>query len=278
MLIYYNGEVIELSNVQLSPFDRGFQFGDGVYEVIRYYPQKFFKYEAHINRLKYSLREMEIPAPDLSNLENILYELINKNGLKDKPAITYLQITRGIQFPRRHIPDNDIKPTFFIYVEKFPIKTNDMLNGVKVDLEKDIRWQRCDIKTIALIPNILSKKRAAAKELFEIIWHRSGIITEGTQTNVFFVKDKLLFTHPLNTNILAGVTRAIIIELCRQFSIQCYEKEIRVDEINSCEEVFLASTTSEVMPVIEIAGTVVGNGCAGPITKFLQNEYSKLHS
>ncbi len=277
MLVFYNKNIIDHSLVSVSPFDRGFQFGDGVYEVIRYYPKMFFMFEKHIRRLKYSLREMDIEEPDLTNLENILFELINKNGFSEEPAIAYLQITRGVQFPRRHIPNDQISPTFFIYVEKFPIKEIEMKKGVKAGLEEDIRWNRCDIKTISLIPNILSKNRAAAKGLNEIIWHRNGIITEGTQTNVFCVIENKLFTHPLNTNILAGITQEVVIDLSESLSIPCIEQEIKVEEFKNADEIFLTSTTSEVTPVIEIEGKLINCGEPGPVTQSFQREYKKLY-
>ena len=277
MFVYYNGKITELNQVVVSPFDRGFQFGDGVYEVIRYYPNMFFMFEKHIRRLKYSLREIEIEEPDLTLLENILFELINKNGLSNEPSIAYLQITRGLQFPRRHVPGTNLAPTFFIYVESLPIKEKEKHTGVKAGLEEDIRWHRCDIKTISLIPNILSKNKATANGLHEIIWHRNGVITEGTQTNVFCVKENKLFTHPLNTNILAGITREVVIELCESLSIPCVEQEINVEELKNADEIFLASTTSEIMPVVNVDGKTISNGMPGLITKLLQTHFSKLY-
>jgi D-alanine transaminase len=277
MLVYFNDKIVDQNEVFISPFDRGFQFSDGVYEVIRYYPQKFFRLEAHIARLKYSLREMEIREPDLQNLEFILYELINKNDLTNEPSIAYLQVTRGNQFPRRHVFDEITAPTFFIYVEKFPAKSNDLANGIKAGLEQDIRWHRCDIKSVALIPNILSKSRAAKNGLTEIIWHRGGIITEGTQTNIFFVKDKTLFTPQLSPNILAGITRATVIELANKLLIKCIEGNISIEELNYFDEIFLASTTAEVTSVIEIAGIKINNGVPGQLAQLLQCEYRALY-
>jgi D-alanine transaminase len=278
MIVFFNYNIVDIKDVVISPFDRGFQFSDGIYEVIRYYPKIFFQFDAHVERLKRSLREMEIVSPDLNNLENILYELIDKNGLSNEPSIAYIQITRGAQIPRRHIPDDDMTPTFFIYVERFPIKKKEMANGVKAGLEEDIRWHRCDIKTISLIPNILSKKKAAVSNFHEIIWQRNGIITEGTQTNLFIVKDNNVLTHPLDNNILAGVTRAVVLYLCGQLSITYREQMIKVDELMNADEIFLTSTTSEVMPVVEIDGVSIGRGIPGPITKLLQAHFLELYN
>ena len=163
MFVFLNGKFIQMEEASISPFDRGFQFSDGVYEVIRYYPKKFFELEAHLSRLKYSLNEMQISIPPLENIESVLQELISINNLIDEPSIAYLQVTRGHQYPRRHSFNENLPPTFFISVERFPAKVNDIVNGVRIGIEEDIRWLRCDIKSISLIPNILSTNRAIKK-------------------------------------------------------------------------------------------------------------------
>lgn len=276
MHVFFNGKITEIENAALSPFDRGFLFGDGVYEVIRYYPKKFFLLEDHFARLRNSLKELDIPVPDISNLEQILDELIRINNLEDKLSIAYLQISRGYQFPRRHSFNDEVKPTFFIYVENFPTKVDDIKNGVKVGLDKDIRWTRCDIKSTSLIPNILSNKKASTNNLTEIIWHRDGIITEGTHTNIFFVKDNVVITPPLNNFILAGVTRKAILSMCKQTGITISERLVNIEELKTFDEIFITSTLSEITPVIEIDGMTVNNGKPGRMTMRLQNEFQKL--
>lgn len=278
MLVYLSGKFLQKDEASISPFDRGFQFSDGVYEVIRYYPRKFFELKAHLDRLKYSLNEMQISIPPLDNLEDILHKLISVNNLTDELSIAYLQITRGYQYPRRHSFNENISPTFFISVEKFPAKTDEMINGVKAGLEEDIRWLRCDIKSISMIPSILSSRRAKVNGLSEIIFHRNGIITEGTHTNVCFIKGDLLITPPLNNLILAGITRKVILSSCDQLGITSEERAISISEINTFDEILLLGTTTEVTPVIEVDSISIGNGKPGPICRLLQKEFSKLYS
>ncbi|MHB9040335.1 MAG: D-amino-acid transaminase [Melioribacteraceae bacterium] len=277
MLVFFNGKFTEMEEVSISPFDRGFQFSDGVYEVIRYYPKKFFEMEAHIDRLKYSLNEMHISFPHLDNIESVLHKLISVNSLTDELSIAYLQITRGHQYPRRHSFNENLPATFFISVEKFPAKTDNMTNGVRVGLEEDIRWLRCDIKSTSLIPNILSSHRAIKKGFSEIIFHRNGTITEGTHTNVCFIKGDLLITPPLNNFILAGITRKVVLSLCHKLGIAFEEKTISISELKDFDEIFLLGTTVEVTPVTEIDGISVNDGKPGPICRLLQNEYRKIY-
>ncbi len=277
MQVFFNNEFVEDDKVHISPFDRGFQFADGIYEVIRYYPRNFFELDAHLKRLKYGLTELSITFSNVESIEAILTELISRNNLSDKTAIAYIQITRGAQRPRKHSYNDEAVPTFLAYVEEQPINYDTLNNGVKVGIEQDIRWHRCDIKTIALLPNVLSKQRAVQKNLFEIIWHRDGVITEGVQTNVAFVKDDVVYTPPLNNLILPGITRQTVLRLCRSLGIQTSEREIQLNELKNFNEIFLMSTTAEIMPVISIDDVVVGRGVPGNLTKHLQREFQKLH-
>ena len=277
MLVFLNGKFIQMEEASISPFDRGFQFSDGVYEVIRYYPKKFFEMEAHLDRLKYSLKEMQISIPPLDNIESVLHELIFVNNLTDELSIAYLQITRGHQYPRRHSFNGNLPATFFISVEKFPAKTTDMINGVRVGIEEDIRWLRCDIKSTSLIPNILSSHRAIEKGFSEIIFHRNGTITEGTHTNICFIKGDLLITPPLNNFILAGITRKVVLSLCNQLGIAFKERTISISELKEFNEIILLGTTVEVTPVIELDGISVNDGKPGPLCRSLQNEYRKIY-
>ena len=278
MIVYFNGKIMNLGNVSISPFDRAFQFGDGVYEVIRYYPEKFFEFKLHLDRLKNSLHKIEIDFNSFENIETVLYDLIQMNNLNDKLSIAYIQISRGVQFPRRHFYNENMEPSIFIYVENYPAKIDDMKNGVKVGLEEDIRWLRCDIKTTSLLPNILSKHRAIKNGLTEIIWHRNGFITEGTQTNVCFIKNGELITPPLSNLILPGITRGIVLRLCKKLRIRYTERDINMSELYHFDEMFLLSTTTEITPVIELEGNIINGSVPGPICKLLQSEYQKLYN
>ena len=278
MIVYLNGKMLDLENAVISPFDRAFQFGDGVYEVIRYYPGKFFEYESHIDRLKSSLKKIEIAFTKFENIETILHELIRKNNLDDQLSIAYIQVSRGNYFPRRHFYNDNLEPSIFIYIEKFPAKSDDMKNGVRVGLEEDIRWLRCDIKTTSLLPNVLSKQRAVKNGLSEIIWHRNSFITEGTQTNVCFVNNGELITPPLSNLILPGITRKIVLRLCEKLGVKYFKRDVKVSELKYFGEILLLSTTAEVTPVIEFDGNDINDRVPGPICKLLQSEYRKLYN
>ena len=276
MIVYLNGKILNLEDAVISPFDRAFQFGDGVYEVIRYYPDKFFEFGLHLERLKNSLNKLEIEFTSFENIEQTLYTLIKKNNLSGKISIAYIQISRGNQIPRRHVYSDSLNPTIFMYVEEYPRKIEDMNRGLKIGLEEDIRWMHCDIKATSLLPNILARHRAIKNGLSEIVWHRNGFITEGTQTNICFVKDGEIFTPPLSNFILPGITRKVVRRLCDDLGINFLEREINIDELDSFDEILLLSTSAEVTPVKEIDEKYLNGKVPGPICKLLQNEYQKL--
>lgn len=276
MLAYFNGEIIPLEEVKISPFDRGFQFSDGVYEVIRYYPPKLFQIGFHLDRLKGSLEKMKINVVKLDFLEPTIMELLTKNNLLEVPSIAYLQITRGVQFPRRHDYADELVPTVLIYTDKLPVKNNILREGIKVGLEEDVRWLRCDIKSISLAANAAAKQRAKENGFDETIFHRNGMITEGTHSNVFFVKNGKIVTPPLSNLVLPGVTRRTVLQLCIKLGIEVDEREILLNELNSFDEVFMTATTAGVLPVIEIKGTEINGGKPGKLTCILQDAYQKL--
>lgn len=276
MLAYFNGEIIPLDEVKISPFDRGFQFGDGVYEVIRYYPPKLFQIGFHLDRLKGSLEKMKIKVDSLEFLEPTIMELLTKNNLLEVPSIAYLQITRGVQFPRRHDYADELIPTVLIYTDKLPVKNNILREGIKVGLEEDVRWLCCDIKSISLAANAAAKQRAKENGFDETIFHRNGMITEGTHSNVCFVKNGKVVTPPLSNLVLPGVTRRTVLQLCIKLGIEVDERGILLNELNSFDEVFMTATTAGVLPVIEIEGTKINSGKPGNLTCTLQDAYQKL--
>lgn len=275
MIAYFNGKFLPIEEIKISPFDRGFQFSDGVYEVIRYYPKKFFELGAHINRLHYSLSQINISISGLETIQETLNSLIEQNGLTNSLAIAYIQITRGVQFPRRHLYDKQLTPTVFMYIEAFPQNITAQTKGVTAGLEEDLRWQRCDIKSISLLPGILAKQRAAANGYYEILLHRNRVVTEGTHTNVGFVKNGIFITPPLNNFILAGVTRKIVLEICGELGIKSEERECSIDELVNADEVFIMGTTTEVTPIIKINNMNIGAGNPGKITSAIQKELRK---
>lgn len=265
-----------VEDAQISPFDRGFLFADGVYESIRTYNKKLFRYEDHLERLKRSLKETRIDFKELDSIENIIYELIKKNEI-EKEALVYLQITRGASFPRTHsFPKEEIFPTLFIYVQNLKENTEEQTNGVKVILQEDVRWLRCDVKSTSLLPVVLASQKATEENAAEAILVRDGMITEGTHTNFFAVKDETIFTAPKSRLILEGITRKVVLEFCKKFKIEYREEFINKNDLKSFNEFFITSTTKEITPVVKIDYWSVNDVQPGKITKSLQSLFKKI--
>jgi len=276
MTIYFNNKFKLLSDANLSPFDRGFLFADGVYESIRTYNKKLFRYEDHLERLKRSLKETRINFTELASIENIIYKLMIKNEIDDE-ALVYIQITRGSAFPRTHsFPKEKISPTIFISVQELKESKEEQTDGVKVILQEDVRWLRCDIKSTSLLPVVLASQKATEANATEAILVRDGLITEGTHTNFFAVKDETLYTAPQSKLILEGITRKVVLELCDKFKIDYCEEFIEKDDLKSFDEFFITSTTKEITPVTSIDYWTINEGNPGKITKSLQSLFKKI--
>ena len=267
-----NGEFIKRSEAKVDVDDRGFQFGDGVYEVIRTYNGKLFTVEEHVNRFKKSMDSISISLPLTTvQLTRLLEELIVKNNLND--GMIYLQVTRGIA-PRNHaFPSASIAPTLVAYTKKLERPVRNMKFGVKTILTEDIRWLRCDIKSLNLLGNVLAKQQAAVQGCYEAILHRGQEVTEGSTSNIFIVKNGVLITHASDNLILKGITKDVILQLCAINNIPFEERTFTLEELALADEVILSSTTSEVMPIIEMNGKKVKGGLPGPFTRRLQKLY-----
>ena len=277
IFFYLNGKFIKRNELKISPFDRGFQFSDGVYETIRLHNGRLFRLPEHFDRLKNSLTGLKINFSDFSQLESAIFKLVRINSFSTEHLLVYLQITRGDFFPRQHsFPPPDVKPTVFISVTPFKPKEHELKKGIKVILCDDLRWGRCDIKSTMLLPNILAKQEALEKGSGEAVLVRSGFITEGTHTNFFAVKSGKLYTHPLSNSILNGVTRKVILEICRDNKTPVVENAINASELKSFDECFITGTISEVTPVIQVDDWEVGNGKPGPITMKLQKTLCEM--
>lgn len=267
--VIVNGEFVHRSEAKIDIEDRGYQFGDGVYEVIRVYNGKMFTGTEHLRRLIDSGKKigMEIPYT-VSDLTQQLKHLIDKNGLI--LGTLYLQVTRGIA-PRNHaFPSSNVPPTFVAYSKEVERPVENMKSGVKTILNEDIRWLLCDIKSLNLLGNLMAKQKAVEAGCFEAIQHRDGVVTEGSLSNISIVKDGKVITHPANNLILNGITRQKVLEICRHNGIPFSETPFTLDDLKDAEEVFLSGTTVEVTPIVEIEGEKVGDGSVGHLTKKLQ--------
>lgn len=249
--VYLNGQYLPDSQALISPLDRGFTYGDGVYEVIRAYNGTPFLLDEHFARLGESCAKMRIGAY-LTPLEDVPARLLAENHLTGD-ALIYLQVTRGTA-PRSHVfPPPETKPT--VYGLAWQFKPNPAwAEGMVTILEPDVRWSRCDIKVTSLIPNSFSAQRAKEMGAHEGLFVRDGVLQEATLSNIFAVYGGEVRTAPLSNYILPGITRALVLDLCREHGIPCRETPIFATEVFQADEVFLTSTVYDVAPVRAIEG------------------------
>jgi D-alanine transaminase len=267
--VIVDGQVMDRTTAKVDIEDRGYQFGDGVYEVIRVYNGKMFTGKEHLKRLVESAEKIRMKLPySPEELEGKMEELIAKNELQT--GTVYMQFTRGTS-PRNHVfPGNGVAPTFVAYTRNVARPEESMEKGVRAILDEDIRWLRCDIKSLNLLGNLLSKQKAAEAGCFEAILHRGETVTEGSHSNISIIKDGVIKTHPADNHILNGITRQKVLEICEKEQIAFEERAYTLEELNAADEVFSSGTTVEVMPIVGIEGKPVGNGEPGPVTRSLQ--------
>ncbi|MBS4032927.1 MAG: D-amino-acid transaminase [Ignavibacterium sp.] len=275
MIVYFNGKYVSLEEAKISPYDRGFHYADGVYEALRSYNGKLFRVDSHMRRLKYSLTELNIKLDDINQFESVSLQLAEINKILPHDFSVYIQVTRGVQFPRKHNYENNPTHTVFVSVSKLKDNSEHLEKGVKIILEEDIRWTRCDIKSISLLPSVMAKTKAVNLDAYEAVFHRDDLITEGSHTNFFAVKKGVVYTAPLSNFILEGITREVIIELCIKNKIRIEEEYIKVSDIKNYDEFFITGTTTEITPVIQIDDWVVGNGSPGKLTRVLQKYFQE---
>jgi len=272
-IAYFNGNFLPKNEIKISPDDRGFLFAEGIYEVAKWYGGFFFDMESHLIRMKRSLREVRIVWPEENSFPSFAEELVKRNGLYDRMALVYLQVTRG-EAPRNHaFPNPAVSPTVYALVNEFNPTLVAPKSGVKVMLKEDLRWGRCDIKTVALIANTLGFQEAHEKGLYECLFVRDGLITEGSHSNVFFVIDGILYTHPESNFILSGVTRKNILRIAKESGIAVKEEPLPANRIGTIQEAFVTNTSSEITPVVSIDGLTVGDGLPGPVSKLLRRNF-----
>lgn len=271
-IIYLNGKFFPKSEAFISPEDRGFNFADGIYEVIKYYGGKPYRYADHLERLKRSLKEVQIEHWDADQLDSIFQELLEKNGLANQEAGIYLQITRG-SHTRIHRFPNAIKPTVYATVFPFASKPDQLRNGVKIITTEDIRWLRCDIKSISLLANVLAAQKAHEQDADEAIFIRNSVVTEGSHSSFMAVKNGIVYTHPDSNLILPGITKKVVFEICKANDINVVEEGIPASQLAGMDEMMIVGTGSEVTPVVQLDDILVGNGKPGPVTLFIQEKF-----
>jgi len=267
--VYLNGQYVPREQAAISPDDRGFLFGDSVYEVVRWYGGYFFDMEGHMNRLRRSLNETRITWHDVDSMPEIAEKLIHENNLGDGCSLVYIQVTRGAA-PRNHaFPDPPVPPTVYVSVRWQSMDTLLWERGIAIAPTPDPRWNRCDIKSTALLANILPYQQAHDNGFAEVCFIRDGFVTEGAHSNIFFVRGDTVFTHPESNRILSGITRKNVISLAADNAIRLVEEAVAADMIPYMDEAFITNTSGEVVPVIRIGDQTIGNGTPGDITKRL---------
>jgi D-alanine transaminase len=276
VIVYVNGHFLPREDARISPDDRGFLLSDGAYEVLRSYGGQLFQAREHFKRLEYSLRELRIAAPDIESLPAIATELLRRNKLADGDAVVYAQVTRGVARRTHAFPEEKTPPTAYLAVSSFTPSPKRLEQGVRVILVPDIRWARCDIKSIALLPNVLASQQAKENGAHEAIFVRNGVVTEGSHTSFCGVLDGTLLTHPLTHHILAGITRDTVLDLCAKLGIPFRETPLLEHQLKTASELLILGTTTEITPVVHVDGWQVADGKPGPVTTRLQRAFREL--
>lgn len=272
--VYLNGQILPSEKAHVSVFDRGFIFGDGIYEAMAQINGSFFYEEAHLNRLAEGLSKINIRY-DVGQLPKEFNRLLVSEDLIDKDCFLYIQITRGVA-PRQHAFPKDIPPTVFMYAlpKVFP-EINP--THAEVIIKEDFRWSRCDIKMTSLLGNVMLNEEAMQHHCYETVLYRNGVVTEASHCNVFFVKDEVVYTHPANEFILNGITRLMAIQLCGELGLELREEAVPIDKIREMDEAFLTGTSTQIASIRQIDDFVYyQNDTIGPITKRLQEAFLRL--
>lgn len=270
---YLNGTFLPLEDASVPVMDRGFLFGDGVYEVIPVYGGKLFRLAHHLQRLRNSLQAIRIDNPlTESGWETMLTELVSRNVTPDQAV--YLQVTRGVAAKRDHAFPADIRPTLFAM--STPMATSadiDSIAGATAITLPDIRWKLCNIKAITLLPNVMLRQQALDTGAVEAILIKDGYAIEGAASNIFIVKNGLLITPPNGPALLPGITRDLIIELAARHAIPFREADITEAELFAADEIWLTSSTREMSPVTLLDDTIISAGKPGPLWKHMISLY-----
>jgi D-alanine transaminase len=264
-----NGEFIDRSLAKVDIEDRGYQFGDGIYEVIRVYNGKMFAAAKHLERLVECAEKINLVLPyGITEIQEKLTTLIAKNHLVS--GIVYMQFSRGVA-PRNHAyPIQSTVASFVAYTKEIQRPLENLRVGAKAVLVEDIRWLHCDIKSLNLLGNLMAKQRAVESGCYEAILHREEDVTEGSSSNISIIKNGTLYTHPADMFILNGITRQLMLSICQSTGIPFEETGFTVQELLDADEVILSSTTSEITPIVEVSNKKIANGKPGSITVRLQ--------
>ncbi len=260
--VYLNGDFLPIEEACVSVMDRGFTFGDGVYEMIPVFEGKYLRLAEHLERLNNSLSHIYIKNPHtIDEWKEIFCELLKKNSGKN--MVLYIQVTRGVG-DRNHVYGEELKPTVFVMCR--PIVERDLSAGVSAVTHEDIRWKYCYIKANSLLSSVILKKRASeADSSMDAILIRDGFVTEGAASNVFIIKNKLIKTPEKDGNLLPGITRDLLVELLQKSDLVCMEVPVTEKELKDADEIWITSSTIGIVPIIKLDGESVGEGVPGEV-------------
>ncbi|MEW9799555.1 aminotransferase class IV [Alteromonas sp. CYL-A6] len=280
---YLNGQYLALSEARISPMDRGFLFGDGIYEVIPSYQGKTVGLNAHLARMKRGLAALSIdPDMDDEAWRTVVATLIEKNrsDIPEGNIGLYLHVSRGADTRRFHAYPTNVTPTVFAFAFAIappqPLR-RELAKPLFVALEEDLRWQRCHIKSTSLLGNVMHFQQAAASGLHEtILFNREQEVTEASSSNVFMVKDGVIYTPPLDNQLLPGITRALVLEALNAGNFTVREQVFSVQALLDADEVWLTSSSKEIAPVGRVGDTIIGDGQPGPVWEAAINAYHRM--
>ncbi|KKD21355.1 D-alanine aminotransferase [Staphylococcus cohnii subsp. cohnii] len=272
--VLINEHLVDEQDACVPYNDRGYVFGDGIYEYIRTYNNNIFTAKPHFERLLRSAKEIGLELKyNVEELTELIQELLAANGVVNGGV--YIQVTRGAA-PRDHaFPTPSVEANVMAFTKTYDRPYNLLEEGINAITTEDIRWLRCDIKSLNLLGNVLAKERAVKYNAQEAIQHRGDIVTEGSSSNVYAIKAGEIYTHPVNNYILNGITRMVIKDIAQEKGIPFNEGTFTVDFLRNADEIIVSSTSIEVMPVVKLDGEQVGDGEVGPITKSLQEGFNR---
>ncbi|MCG8617066.1 MAG: aminotransferase class IV [Desulfobacterales bacterium] len=273
MIAYFNGTYLDKGEIRVSPDDRAFLFADSLYEAVRSYRGRLFRLKDHLDRLGQGAQFLNFRETDFSFLKPVAEELLRKNNLYGRNAVLYFQVSRGSTPKRTHaFPDPGVGLTIYATASALDTKglNRDMETGIRVITVPDQRWANCHIKTTGLLANALASEQARQAGAREAVFVRDNRVLEGSHSNFFMVVDGSLATAPLSNRILPGITRKVVLEVCRESDIPVQERAVEKNEMCLATEMFVTATSMQVTPVVSFDGEMVGRGMPGPVTRKLQ--------
>lgn len=274
-MIYLNGQWMPLAEARISVLDRGFLFGDGVYELIPVYGRKAFRMEEHLRRLQHSLDGICLPNPNSGQQWiRLIEELVAAQTFANQSV--YLQITRGAA-PRDHAFPRDTRPTVLLMANPLNDPPRELIeNGVAALSGRDIRWGRCDLKTLNLLPNVLARQAAVELGCVETVMFRDGVLTEGAASNIFVVKDGVILAPQKDHRVLPGITYDVVLELAAENGMASRIGDIAEAEVRAADELWLTSSSREVEAIVSLDGKPVGSGRPGPVYRRIYSLYQEF--